>query len=343
MGAVAQVNDNRHGKAALAQTSFGGFVPKGGSPNDSGVLEIIVPDAQASVRWAKHGYPSSLAKWHHHPHIEIHLIREGTGLMMAGNAVVPYEAGQVALIGSNLPHNWVSDIAPGERLRQRDVVCHVRPETMRLLMSGFPETSGFAMVLKRAGQALVLSGESARQAGSILESMEEHSLACRVSDLIRVLDVFAHAPADESYTVVASGYDPAVCSGAERVVNDAIEYISSGCEMVMSEHREKEWREVIAAIRECYDGTVSYNTDKYQEDRVKWWDCVDVISSSGYYPIQDWEQELDRIEAVVKAYHKPFFFAEAGCMSRTGSKHVPNNWGIEGKLRLEEQIGRAHV
>ncbi len=147
--------------------------------------------------------------------------------MMAGNAVVPYEAGQVALIGSNLPHNWVSDIAPGERLRQRDVVCHVRPETIRLLMSGFPETSGFAMVLRRAGQALVLSGESARQAGSILESMEEHSLACRVSDLIRVLDVFAHAPADESYTVVASGYDPAVCSGAESVVNDAIEYISS--------------------------------------------------------------------------------------------------------------------
>lgn len=227
MGAVAQVNNNRHGKAALAQASFGGFVSKGGSLNDSGVLEIIVPDAQASVRWTKHGYPSSLAKWHYHPHIEIHLIREGTGLMMAGNAVVPYEAGQVALIGSNLPHNWVSDIAPGERLRQRDVVCHVRPETMRLLMSGFPETSGFAMVLKRAGQALVLSGESARQAGSILESMEEHSLACRVSDLIRVLDVFAHAPADESYTVVASGYDPAVCSGAESVVNDAIEYISS--------------------------------------------------------------------------------------------------------------------
>lgn len=31
-----------------------------------------------------------------------------------------------------------------------------------------------------------------------------------------------------------------------------------------------------------------------------------MISSSGYYPIQDWEQELDRIEAVVKAYHKPF-------------------------------------
>ena len=94
MGAVAQVNDNRHGKAALAQTSFGGFVPKGGSSNDSGVLEIIVPDAQASVRWAKHGYPSSLAKWHHHPHIEIHLIREGTGLCKAVVVLLPYVRGK---------------------------------------------------------------------------------------------------------------------------------------------------------------------------------------------------------------------------------------------------------
>ena len=77
---------------------------------------------------------------------------------------------------------------------------------------------------------------------------------------------------------------------AEIAQKEECDMLIAGCEMVMSEHREKEWREVIAAIRECYDGTVSYNTDKYQEDRVKWWDCVDVISSSGYYPIQDWEQ-----------------------------------------------------
>lgn len=37
---------------------------------------------------------------------------------------------------------------------------------------------------------------------------------------------------------------------------------------------------------------------------------MDVISSSGYYPIHDWENQLDRIERVVKKYQKPFFFAE---------------------------------
>lgn len=62
-----------------------------------------------------------------------------------------------------------------------------------------------------------------------------------------------------------------------------------------------------------------------------------MISSSGYYPIDQWEQELDRIEKVVQKFNKPFFFAEAGCMSRKGSSLVPNNWAIQGDLRLEEQ------
>lgn len=111
----------------------------------------------------------------------------------------------------------------------------------------------------------------------------------------------------------------------------------AGCEMVMTEHREKQWREVIASIRKEYHGLVSYNTDKYQEDHVSWWDCVDVISSSGYYPIDQWEQELDRIEKTVLKYKKPFFFAEAGCMSRKGSGMIPNNRELQGELRLEEQ------
>ena len=67
------------------------------------------------------------------------------------------------------------------------------------------------------------------------------------------------------------------------------------------------------------------------------WDCVDVISSSGYYPVDKWEQELNRIEKTVLKYQKPFFFAEAGCMSRKGSGMVPNNWELQGELYLEEQ------
>ena len=115
------------------------------------------------------------------------------------------------------------------------------------------------------------------------------------------------------------------------------EMFIAGCEMVMSEHRDAEWRKLIADIKEVYTGPVSYNTDKYQEHNVTWWDAVDVMSSSGYYPAGDWDNQLDRIEKVVQKFQKPFFFAETGCMSTAGSAAVPNDWRVKGEYAPEEQ------
>ncbi|WP_186577109.1 glycoside hydrolase family 113 [Aquibacillus kalidii] len=110
-----------------------------------------------------------------------------------------------------------------------------------------------------------------------------------------------------------------------------------GCEMVQTERKDKEWRALVEEVRKVYHGLITYNTDKYQEGNVKWWDAVDVISSSGYYPLGDWENQLDRIEEIIKPFQKPFFFAEAGCPSRNGSADVPNDWSLEGDINLKEQ------
>ena len=111
----------------------------------------------------------------------------------------------------------------------------------------------------------------------------------------------------------------------------------SGCEMVMAERQSAHWRELISSCRDASGLPVSYNTDKYQENNVDWWDAVDIISSSGYYPSGDWDNQLDRIEAVVKRFDKPFFFAEIGCMSATGSSAVPNDWKAGGDASNQEQ------
>ncbi|WP_151737784.1 glycoside hydrolase family 113 [Paenibacillus tengchongensis] len=110
-----------------------------------------------------------------------------------------------------------------------------------------------------------------------------------------------------------------------------------GCEMVQTDRRAEEWRALIAEVRKVYSGIITYNCDKYQEDNVTWWDAVDVISSSGYYPAEDWENQLTRIEAAVEAANKPFFFMEAGCPSRTGSAALPNDWSLPGEPDEEEQ------
>ena len=124
---------------------------------------------------------------------------------------------------------------------------------------------------------------------------------------------------------------------AEIAEKTGCELFIAGCEMVMSERRSNEWRQLISDIRGVYHGPVTYNTDKYQEDMVSWWDCTDYICSSGYYPHGDWEQELDRIEAVVKKFNKPFFFAECGCMSTDNSWKAPNDWSCQGDVNVEQQ------
>ena len=124
---------------------------------------------------------------------------------------------------------------------------------------------------------------------------------------------------------------------AEIAKRTGCEMVIAGCEMVQTERRETEWRKLISDIRQVFNGLVSYNTDKYQEHNVKWWDAVDVISSSGYYPVNDWENQLDRIEKVVKKFNKPFFFAECGCMSTEKSNLTPNDWSVQGNVDLKGQ------
>lgn len=118
---------------------------------------------------------------------------------------------------------------------------------------------------------------------------------------------------------------------------EGCEMFLPGCEMVMADRRADEWRALIRELRGVFSGLISYNCDKYQEDHVTWWDCVDVISSSGYYPINDWPRQLDRIQQVVERFNKPFFFAELGCMATAGSSLRPNDWSVKGEYAPDEQ------
>ena len=145
-------------------------------------------------------------------------------------------------------------------------------------------------------------------------------------------------PGEPTWGEWFASYREFILHAARIAEAEGCEMLCIGCEMVRADAREAEWRALIAAVRDEYSGLVTYNCDKYQEDRVAWWDAVDVVSSSGYYPIDRWEAELDRIEAAVAVTGKPFFFMEAGCPSREGSPDRPNDWSLPGEVSPGEQL-----
>ncbi|RUS48524.1 1,4-beta-xylanase [Cohnella sp. AR92] len=144
-------------------------------------------------------------------------------------------------------------------------------------------------------------------------------------------------PGEPSWREWFASYGEFIKHYAVIAQEEGCEMYCVGCEMVQTDKRETEWRQLISEVRPIYGGLVTYNCDKYQEGYVSWWDAVDIISSSGYYPIGEWPQQLDRIEEVVKRWNKPFFFMEAGCPSREGSPNRPNDWSLPGGPSEEAQ------
>ncbi|WP_051480721.1 hypothetical protein [Cellulomonas sp. KRMCY2] len=137
-------------------------------------------------------------------------------------------------------------------------------------------------------------------------------------------------PGEPTWAQWFASYTAFIVHHARIAQETGAEMLSIGCEMVQSDRRADQWRALVAEVRAVYEGRLTYNCDKYQEDRLTWWDAVDVISSSGYYPVGTWDEQLDRIERVVATHGKPFLFLESGCPSREGSQHMPNDWTLQG-------------
>lgn len=161
-----------------------------------------MPEPGTVLRWHTHDFPAPSARWHHHPEAEFHLIRRGGGLMVAGDALVPFETGQVSLMGGGLPHNWISDLLPGEVLPGRDVVCQVLPSRVGTLAGVFPEMLPAVRVLARAARGTVLTGDAALVAADVLEGKGAHGPMERVRDLLELFGVFADAPEGEWHILV---------------------------------------------------------------------------------------------------------------------------------------------
>ncbi|MEN6387059.1 MAG: hypothetical protein ABFD79_17910, partial [Phycisphaerales bacterium] len=129
-----------------------------------------------------------------------------------------------------------------------------------------------------------------------------------------------------------------------------------GCEMISTEDSEKHWRNMIAEIRKNYKGVLVYNTNHGREEKINWWDAVDMIGISAYYPVgttniaaalaevvtdvdkkssleqmkKNWEPIRDRLKELSIKWNKPVFFAEIGVRSAKGSSSMPweyyNDW-----------------
>ena len=74
----------------------------------SPLLEEIPLAGPVSVSVRKFEFPAFTYPWHQHPEVELAWVMAGSGLRYVGDSVEPFQAGDFCLLGSNLPHTWLS-------------------------------------------------------------------------------------------------------------------------------------------------------------------------------------------------------------------------------------------
>jgi AraC-like DNA-binding protein len=164
-------------------------------------FESVVKAEDESFLWRLDDYPWVRNVWNIHPEYEIHLIRKSTGTAYVGDHIGQFAPGYLVVVGSGLPHDWISHMAPGESIKGRDIVLQFDPELLRRAGSYLPEFKNIEHFLFLALRGILLKGETARRGAAMLEEMGDAQGMDRLGRFFQLLGLFATS---EEFEVLSS-------------------------------------------------------------------------------------------------------------------------------------------
>lgn len=187
--------------------------------------EVIAPDPNHCVRWHEHDFPCPTALWNYHPEYEIHLIRKSTGTFIVGDHIGTFDAGQVCLVASGIPHDWVSDRAPGEVIEGRDAVIQFDPTWFQQCTALIPELAEFRPFLEEPAGGIEFLGQTAVRAAVHIEAIGAAHGLDRLRHLVELFTVLARAHKSERRYLAAAWVRPDLDDETAAVAEIALEYL----------------------------------------------------------------------------------------------------------------------
>lgn len=151
-----------------------------------------------------------------------------------------------------------------------------------------------------------------------------------------------------------SCYTAFICHYAEIAEYTGCEMLCIGCEMVGTERQEKLWRDLIARVRSIYHGPLVYNANHGKEDNIAWFDALDYIGTSAYYPVAaeggasveemtaNWEKHKVGLKRLAEKHGKKILFMEIGCRSAKGCAVMPWDFAHRDLPRDEDEQERFY-
>ncbi|HXX95133.1 MAG TPA: AraC family transcriptional regulator [Planctomycetota bacterium] len=154
-------------------------------------LERVSPGVTASFLCRRRREPRFGFAWHFHPEFELTYIVRSRGKRFVGDSITDYEAGDLVLLGSNLPHTWSSEAT---QAGPHDAVfCQFSETFLGKEFFQAPELLPIRRLLDRSSQGLRFTGKTQKEVGRRLEAMDALEGSFRLFELLEILGILSRS------------------------------------------------------------------------------------------------------------------------------------------------------
>ena len=161
--------------------------------------------------------------WHYHPELELHYVLKGEGVRFIGDNIRNFSAGEMILLGENLPHTWRCNKKYSEDKSGTNVealVLQFLPGCFGKDFLNLPETFLIPKLFERAKSGLIIKGETKAEVAELLKKSLDAFGLDRLVLLMSILRALVRN--FEELETIASSYPNAQSNALEMARLDTI-------------------------------------------------------------------------------------------------------------------------
>jgi AraC-like DNA-binding protein len=174
--------------------------------------------------------------WHYHLEYELTFTVNSVGQRYVGDSIESYGEGDLTLLGSNLPHTWMSQDKVDRSQPHLAHVFWIKPDWIHALVDTSTELRGVKTLLNRSNRGLVFSAAASEAVRPLIDSMRTLTPAGRLARLIEVLATLADAQDFRLLCAPRVEHEPIRLTDRPRI-DRALDYIHANyqCDISMSD------------------------------------------------------------------------------------------------------------
>jgi AraC-like DNA-binding protein len=154
----------------------------------------VTPEQSFAVRQQVN--PLFYNQWHYHAELELTYVQQGTGIRFVGDSIQNFQAGDLILLGSNLPHFWRSEnpASAGPDPGCQAMVVQFDAAFWGEAFLDLPELTIIRELFAKARRGIHIKGHTREQVGELMQALAAASGLDRLMALLRILQNIATSP-----------------------------------------------------------------------------------------------------------------------------------------------------